>query len=193
MFEALRHAARDDDRELVQLRLAECDYFLKRAAQRARRRQAVSSTRASRQGEALFFYAVATRELGGRDEYLRIVRRIVDEFPTQSWAEEALNNLATHYILQNDDEQRGRDVPRDVREVPDRALRRARGVEDRLVGVPERRATPRPSASSSARRRDFPRSDYRPPWLYWSGAGARGAARSRRSPRRATRWSPPTI
>ena len=31
-------SARDDDRELVQLRIAECDYFLKQRAQRARRR-----------------------------------------------------------------------------------------------------------------------------------------------------------
>ena len=46
VFEALRQAARDDDRELVQLRLAECDYFLKRRAQRARRRRSRTSTRA---------------------------------------------------------------------------------------------------------------------------------------------------
>jgi hypothetical protein len=36
------------------------------------------------------------------------VRRLVDQFPTQSWAEEALNNLATFYILQNDDESADR-------------------------------------------------------------------------------------
>ena len=39
-----------DDRELVQLRLAECDYFLKRRAQRARRRAGRTSTR--RRGRA---------------------------------------------------------------------------------------------------------------------------------------------
>ena len=39
-FEALRGAAQGDDRELVNLRLAECDYFLKRArAARARFRK----------------------------------------------------------------------------------------------------------------------------------------------------------
>src|SRR4029078_6578319 len=61
--------------------------------------------KASRQGEALFFYAVATRELGDQDEYLRVVGRLADEFSTESWAEEALNTLATYYILQSDDDK----------------------------------------------------------------------------------------
>src|SRR5439155_22759608 len=102
-FEGLRAAAQGDDRELVQLRLAECDYFLKRA-RNARDGVRPYIEKASRQGEALFFYAVATRELGDQAEYLRVVRQLVADFPTQSWAEEALNNLATHYIVQDDDE-----------------------------------------------------------------------------------------
>ena len=103
VFDGLRAAARDDDREVVQLRLAECDYFLKRA-RNARDGVRPFIDKGARQGEALYFYAVATRELGGHDEYLRLVRRIVTEFPNQSWAEEALNNLATYYILQSDDD-----------------------------------------------------------------------------------------
>src|SRR6266513_604925 len=38
--------------------------------------------KASRQGEALFFYAVATRELGDVSEYQRIIRQLADEFTT---------------------------------------------------------------------------------------------------------------
>jgi len=87
----------------VQLRLAECDYFLKRA-RIARDGVRPYLEKASRQGEALFFYAIATRDLGDRPEYLRVVRQLVDDFPTQSWAEEALNNLATFYILESDDQ-----------------------------------------------------------------------------------------
>src|SRR2546428_263939 len=100
---AKRQAAKGDEREIVQLRLAEADYFLKRP-RNARDGVKPYIEKASRQGEALFFYAVATRELGDHAEYLRVVRRLVNEFPAQSWAEEALNNLATHYILQNEDE-----------------------------------------------------------------------------------------
>src|SRR5712692_3458061 len=103
-FEGLHNAAQGDDRELVNLRLAECDYFLKRP-RNARDEARPYIEHASRQAEALFFYAIATRDLGDHAEYLKTVRRIVDEFPTQSWAEEALNNLATHDILQNEDDK----------------------------------------------------------------------------------------
>ena len=172
VFEGLRHAARDDDREIVQLRLAECDYFLKRP-RNARDGVKPYLDKGARQGEALFFYAVATRDLGGHDEYLRLVRRLVNEFATQSWAEEALNNLATHYILQSDDES----AQRTLREMYERfptghyaeraawkigwwAYRNARYAE-----------TVRVFESAAA---NFTRSDYRPPWLYWS-ARAHGA------------------
>src|SRR5207342_2295676 len=106
-FDGLRQAAEGDDRELVQLRLAECDYFQKRV-RAARDAVRPFTEKASRQGEALFFYAVAARDLGDHAEYLNVVRRLVDQFPTQSWAEEALNNLATFYILQSDDESADR-------------------------------------------------------------------------------------
>ena len=31
------------------------------------------------------------------------MRRLADEFPTETWSEEALNHLATHYIVSDDD------------------------------------------------------------------------------------------
>src|SRR5204863_5509289 len=102
-FEPLRSLADGDERELVNLRLAECDYFLKRP-RNARDSVRPYIEKASRQGEALFFYAIATRDLGDVPEYLRIVRKLAADFPTQSWAEEALNNLATFYILESDDQ-----------------------------------------------------------------------------------------
>jgi peptidoglycan lytic transglycosylase len=166
-FDGLRQAAQDDDRELVHLRLAECDYFQKRP-RAARDGVRPYIEKASRQGEALFFYAVALRELGDHTEYLSVVRRLVNEFPTQSWAEEALNNLATHYILQNDDES----ADQVFRELYDKfpsgrygeraawklgwwAYKNGRYAE-----------TVRVFESAAAQ---FPRSDYRPTWLYWSG------------------------
>src|SRR5437763_1683779 len=82
-FEGLKNAAEGDDRELVNLRLAECDYFLKRP-RNARDGVKPYIEHASRQAEALFFYAVAMRELGDEPEYLRTVRRLATDFPTQS-------------------------------------------------------------------------------------------------------------
>ena len=153
-FDGLRSARRATTASWCTCGIAECDYFLKRA-RIARDGVRPYLDKASRQGEALFFYAVATRELGDHDEYLRIVRRIVAGVSDQSWAEEALNNLATHYILQNDDESADEDVPRDVREVPDRPLRGARGLEDRLVGVQERQLRRHRARVRSRRRRIF--------------------------------------
>src|SRR5207244_2731015 len=103
VFEAVKASSQGDDRELVNLRLAECDYFLKRP-RNARDGVKPYIDKASRQGEALFFYAIAVRELGDHDEYFRVVRKLADEFTQQTWAEEALNNLATYYIVPNDDE-----------------------------------------------------------------------------------------
>ena len=99
----MKAAAEGDDRELVNLRLAECDYFLKRT-RNARDGVKPYTENASRQGEALFFHAVAVRDLGDEDEYLRTIRRLADDFADQSWAEEGLNNLATYYIVRDDDE-----------------------------------------------------------------------------------------
>ena len=166
-FEGLNQAAQGGEREIVNLRLAECDYFLKRP-RNTRDEARPYIEHASRQAEALFFYAIATRDLGDHAEYLTTIRRIVDEFPTQSWAEEALNNLATHYILQSEDDQAeatfrelydkyptGRYAERAAWKIGWAAYRTGRYAE--TTRVFEKAAF------------DFPRSDFRPPWLYWSG------------------------
>src|SRR5919197_3116428 len=166
LYETLRRAAAADDRELINLRLAECDYYLKRP-RNARDGVRPYIEKASRQGEAMFFYAVATRELGDDAEYVRTVRRIVNEFPDQSWAEEALNNLASHYIVRNDDE--AADVT--FREMYEKyptghyAERAAWKIGWSAYRSGRYRDTVRAFESAAAH---FPRSDYRPSWLYWS-------------------------
>ncbi|MGH9141161.1 MAG: transglycosylase SLT domain-containing protein, partial [Vicinamibacterales bacterium] len=166
VFEALRASARDDDREVVQLRIAECDYFMKRARS-ARDGVKPFVDQGARQGEALFFYAVATRELGGHDEYLRSVGRIVEEFPNQSWAEEALNNLATDYILQGDDDSAEQTFRQMYEKFPtghyaERAAWKIGWWAYKNGSFAE---TVRVFEGAAA---TFPRSDYRPPWLYWA-------------------------
>lgn len=166
-FQRLRPLAEGDDRELADLRLAECEYFLRRWRS-ARDTVGPLIGRASRRAEALFFYAVSTRELGDHAEYARTVRRIADEFPAESWAEEALNSFATHLIVQDDDAAadvvfrelyakypKSRYAERAAWKIGWRAYRERRYEE-----------TPRFFDRAAA---DFPRSDYRPSWLYWSG------------------------
>ena len=166
-FETLRHAASGDDRELVNLRLAEIDYFLHRP-RNARDGVRPYIEKASRQGEALYFYAVSTRDLGDEAEYLRTVQRIVAEFPEQTWAEEALNNLASHDIVRNDDVAAdatfremyekypmGRYAERAAWKIGWSSYKNGRYAE-----------TARVFETAASR---FPRSDYRPSWLYWAG------------------------
>ena len=92
-FDALKPRAADQDSALIQLRLAECDYFLKRTRIA---KDALSSFDAGpRRAEALYYYAAAARDSGDPATYLRTVRRIVDDFPTEAWAEESLNSLGS--------------------------------------------------------------------------------------------------
>jgi TolA-binding protein len=165
-FERVRGAAQGDDHELVQLRLAECDYFMKRARS-ARDGVRPYIEKASRQGEALFFYAVSTRELGDQSEYVRIVRKLVADFPTQSWAEEALNNLATHYILQSDDLSADQTFREMYEKFPTGHYAERAAWKIGWWAYKNGAYADAIRAFESAAE-NFPRSDYRPSWLYWS-------------------------
>jgi soluble lytic murein transglycosylase len=166
-FAALRIAASGDDPEIVNLRLAECDYFTKRLRS-ARDGARPYIGRASRQAEAIFFYAVAIRDLGASDEYVALVRRLVDEFPDQSWAEEALNSLGTYYLVHDDEES----ADRTLRELSEKfpsgryAERAAWKIGWRAYETGRFAETARIFEKAAG---DFPRSDYRPAWLYWAG------------------------
>jgi soluble lytic murein transglycosylase len=165
-FAALEPLVTRDDAELVTIRLAECDHFQRRYHQ-ARARLAPLLDTASRKDEARFFSLVATRALGHRDEYIRLARALVEEFPSSPWAEETLNNLATHYIVSDDDERADAVFREMYAKFPkgafaERAAWRAgwwayrHGRHQDTVAFFE-------SAVAA-----FPRSDYRPAYLYWS-------------------------
>lgn len=183
LFSDLRAVASGDDKELVTLRLAECDYFLKRggAARDALRPLLTDDT--SRQGEALFFHALASRSAGDTDTFLTTLRRIATDFPEQTWAEDALDNLGTYYIRADQDEQADAIFREIYQRYPrgaysERAAWKA-GWTAYRKGDYEYAARVFEQAAS-----DFPRSDYRPPWLYWSGRaheqlGAKSTAQDR--------------
>jgi soluble lytic murein transglycosylase len=183
-FRALQRRAEGDDKELVDLRVAECDFYLRRwAAARDGVRPYLEG--ASRKAEAQFFHLSALREMGQHDQYTAETRALVRDFPDSSWSEEALNNLGTHYILTNED-QLAADTFREMFEKFPAGARAERaawkygwwtyknGNYQETVRVFE-------SAAST-----FPRSDYRPSFLYWSarshaklGAAAQARARMR--------------
>jgi soluble lytic murein transglycosylase len=169
-FKPLAPLASGDDNELIALRLAECDYYLKRY-QSARDALDPWTKSARRQAEAMFFAASATRGIGDETAYVQQVRTLVEQFPTSSWAEEALNNLGSHYIIADQDDDADAVFRQLVERFPDgryaqraswkvgwNAYRTGRWAD--CAAAFERAATA------------YPRSDYRPSWLYW-------AARSR--------------
>jgi soluble lytic murein transglycosylase len=166
-LEPLQPVAEADAAELVALRLAECDFYLKRFAAT---RQAMEpwTRKASRRAEAQFFFLSAMRELSQHDEFVRLSRELVASWPQESWAEETLNNLATHYILVSDDE-RALGVFREVLErFP--ASRHAQRAGWKAGWAAYRQGrfgeAVRLFEMSAGR---FPRSDYRPSWIYWAG------------------------
>ena len=171
-FEALEGQVTGDDRELVDLRLAECDYFLKRYAA-ARDALQPYLDRASRRAEAKFFYLGAVGEIGDRDQYIALTHALVSEFPDSSWSEEALNNLGTYYILSNQDDLAAQTFKEMFDRFPNgaRAERAAWKYGWWCYKTANYAETARVFEAAAAA---FPRSDYRPPYLYWA---ARARAR----------------
>jgi TolA-binding protein len=151
-FADLQRVAEGDDKELVDLRLAECDFNLKRYAA-ARDGAAPYLERASRKAEARFFHLSAIRELGDHEQYVTLTRALVSEFPDSSWAEEALNNLGTHYILTNEDELAANTFREAYEKFPSgaRAERARRGTTSKRSG--SSRAPPRSSRARTIVRR----------------------------------------
>ncbi len=165
-FQELQRLTSGADRELVDLRIAESDFHLKRyAAARDALRRFIDA--GAHTAEARFFYASALRELDNEEQYIAVTRALANEFPATSWAEDALNELASHYIRTNEDEL----AAETFRELYDkypagqRAERAAWKWGWWTYKTGEYAETVRVFESAAAR---FPRSDYRPSYLYWS-------------------------
>ena len=161
------YATDGDDAEVVTLRLAEIEYFQGRYSNA---REALRPFLASgaRQAEARFFYLMSQRGLREHDTFEQLVGALEKDFPESTWAEEALNNLATFYIQQDRDDEadavlramytrfpRGRYAERAAWKSGWTSYRR--GDMSEAVRIFETAAA------------TFARSDYRPAWLYWSG------------------------
>jgi soluble lytic murein transglycosylase len=166
-YDRLADATSAEDRALVALRKAECDFHLRRhdAARSALR--AYLDREATHLVEAQYFHLSAVRALGRSAEYLPLVRGFVDQHPTERLAETALNDLATYHILANDDAAAADVFDEMLRRFPAgefgaRAAWRAgwwayrNGDYDKTIRTFD-------AASVT-----FPRADYRPSWLYWS-------------------------
>jgi soluble lytic murein transglycosylase len=166
-FLRVKPYASGDEAELVALRLAEVEYFQGRHGS-AREALQPYLDRGSRQGEARFFYLMSQRGLKNHDSFEELAHALAKDFPDSSWAEEALNNLATFYI-QRDQNDEADVVLRDMYSrfprgrYAERAAWKAGWTAYRKGNMGDAVQFFESAAAN------FPRSDYRPSWLYWSG------------------------
>jgi soluble lytic murein transglycosylase len=173
-FEALKTGAPAAERRQIDLRLAQNDVYLKRFPQALAALTAYLKTprlEVRERSEAEYFYLSALRGAGRTAEYLRRVRQFAESDGDPAFIEEALNDLGTHHILEDEDEEAAEVFAEMYRRFPigaraDRAAWRA-GWWAYKAG--EHAETARVFSTAA---QAMPRSDYRPTWLYW-------AARSR--------------
>ena len=181
-FVPLSTAARGDDKELVALRIAECDYFLGRY-RLSRDALRAYLEGAKRQAEARFFHLTATRALDELDTYVALATSLVNDFPQDSWTAETLNNLASHHILQDEDA----DADRVFRELYARFPqgRHAERAAWKIGWWAYKNGDPTEAISVfEGAAAAMPRADARPAWLYWAARahdalGERDAANTR--------------
>ncbi len=182
VYARLRGHVSGDDDDLVAIRLAALDVVDGRA--RAAREVLRRYTADDKYGdEAQFALLAATRDSNETLEYQSMARAFAAAHPASPLAEEALNDLATHYIRGDQDDQAAA-IFRDIVEryptgrFTERAAWKAGWWAYRQRDFKEAiRVFERGAAG-------FPRSDYRPAWLYWSaraydGAGDTAAATDR--------------
>lgn len=166
-FEAIADAVQGETKKLVALRIAECDYHLSRyRAARDRLKPLLEDDTLG--PEARFYHLSAVGKLGDRKTFADGVRELVEDFPTSEWAAEALNSLAVHLVVIDEDDEAAAIFRELVRRFPKHrhaeraawkagwAAYRGRRFEDTIRIFETAAAT-------------FPRADYRPAWLYWSG------------------------
>lgn len=161
------HAQSEPDAELVSLRLAEIEYFQGRYST-ARDALRPFLRTGSRQAEARFFSLMSQRGLRNDDTFIELAHALEREFPDSTWAEESLNHLATFYIQKDRDDEADTVLRELYARFPrgryaERAAWKAGWTSYRKGDMSE---AARLFESASA---GFPRSDYRPAWLYWSG------------------------
>ena len=165
-YEPLVRTLQGDEGRLAALRLAECDYYLDRF--RAARDGVVPFLKDDkREAEARFFHLSAIRGLGDQATSTRLALELADDHPASPWAEEALNNLASAYIRQDDDDDADRILRLMLSNAPRGryAERAATKIGWRAYRAGEMRDAAETFERAAA---TFPRADNRPLWLYWS-------------------------
>jgi soluble lytic murein transglycosylase len=168
-YAAVQPITTGDDRDLVRLRLAECEYFLGRhsGARTALNTYVHGSEDPARVPEARFYFLSAQRALRQHQDYIERVADFVRLYPDSPFAEQALDDLGTHYILQDEDASAAETFADLYRRYPrGRFADRAAWKSGWWAYKAGRYADAIRTFESAFE--TFDRADYRPSWLYWS-------------------------
>lgn len=120
------------------------------------------------QAEARLHHGLALRGLGDLNGYVQSVKALVDAHGQSPYAEEALNALATWYVVRDDDEAGARIFATMVERFPGGRFAE-RGAWKAGWWAYRHGDFASTVTHFETGARHFPRSDYRPAWLYWSG------------------------
>jgi soluble lytic murein transglycosylase len=166
-FEWLVDVVSKEDRDRVSFHLAQSDFQLGRHRP-ARERLKRHLDDQSRSVEARYYYLSATRGLGDRAGYVSLARSLVRDHPDSPWAAETLDDLASYYVVDDQDDKADRVFRELLTRFPrhrysERAAWKVGWAAYRNRQFSE---TVRIFESAAA---TFPRADYRPSWIYWSG------------------------
>lgn len=102
-FDLVKSASTGDERTLVQLRIAECDFYLKKLQAARDELKDVLDKPSPYAMEAQYIAIASIRDSGQGDEYASRAKAFADSSPDGPWIEETLNDLARYYVIADDD------------------------------------------------------------------------------------------
>lgn len=172
-FQSLRSRATGDERWVLDLRMAQCDYYLRRypAAREALTKYVDQAPGAHVEAEYFLLSTLRAQNRGA--EYVSSVEKFVQTYGTSPLAETALNELATYYILQDDDARAADVFSQMYASFPsgsfaDRAAWKAGWWAYKSGNF--REAIRLFESAATAMRR----ADYRSAWVYWAARAYEG-------------------
>lgn len=167
VFDSIKTLVKGDDRDTVLLRLAECDFYLKRYAATLAALRTFPAKGPARAAEAEFFYISTLRETGRTADYFPRVRTFIDRNANPVYTERALSELAAFHASASEDKKAAEAYAELYRLFPqgpfsERAAWKS-GWWAYKTGNYAEAARTFESASVAMRHADF-----RPAWLYWA-------------------------
>lgn len=165
-FAALAQVETGERAQQARLRVAQCDYHLRRYRQAAQALRPMAGTTA-RGIEAGYYYLSAVRGTGQHAQYVKLARQFVAQHADSTWAERALDELGSHYIIIDEDAKAADIFAEVLKRYPTKDVSQRAAWKAGWWAYRQRRFADAASIFEQGAAQ-FPRSNYRPSFLYWS-------------------------